>query len=158
MQKFFANAIVFLAAGSLNLSAFALPPQAKSEQTRKSCETAVADSKVRIEKGKDITVTTDIASRSETYPNHPSGRPLFVTIIVDGNAADSVMLSPAFQKAIASEIIESCGSVGAVTFGKQATDWSITLGVMSDGRIEGFKCIDPDPEVDRIPWGQQICL
>ncbi|MBD2016113.1 hypothetical protein H6F96_19335 [Microcoleus sp. FACHB-53] len=40
-----------------------------------------------------------------------AGRPLFVTIIVDGNAADSVMSSPVFQKAITSEIINSCGSL-----------------------------------------------
>ena len=158
MQKFFANTIVFIAAGSLGLPAFALPPQAKSEQTRKSCETAIADSRGRIERGKDITVTTDIADYSEIYPNHPSGRPLFVTIIVDGNAADSVMLSPVFQKAIASEIIKSCGSVAAVTFGRQETDWSITFGVMSGGKIESFECIDPEPEGNRIPWGQQICI
>jgi hypothetical protein len=88
-------------------------------------------------------VTTDIADHSEVYPNHPNGRPLFVTIIVDGNAADSVMSSLVFQKAIASEIIKSCGSVGAVTFGRRETDWSITFGMMSDGAIEGFECIDP---------------
>jgi hypothetical protein len=88
----------------------------------------------------------------------PNGRPLSVTIIVDGDAADSVMSSPVFQKAITSEIIKSCGSVGAVTFGRHRTDWSITLGMMSDGTIESFKCIDPDPEVNKLSWGQQICL
>jgi hypothetical protein len=143
MQKFFTNAIVVTAV-SLSLSGFALPPQAKSEPTRKSCEAAIADGRGRLEKGRDITVTTDIADESEIYPNHPNGRPLFVTIIVDGNAADSVMTSPVFQKAIASEIIKSCGSVGAVTFGRQATDWSITFGVMSGGTIESFECIDPN--------------
>ncbi len=158
MQKFFANTIVFIAAGSLGLSAFALPPQAKSEQTRKSCETAIADGRSRIERGRDITVMTDIENHSEIYPDHPNGRPLFVTIIVDGNAADSVMLSPVFQKAITSEIIKSCGSVGAVTFGRQRTDWSITFGIMSDGTIKSFECIDPDPEADKPLWGQQICV
>ncbi|MBD2014300.1 hypothetical protein H6F96_09980 [Microcoleus sp. FACHB-53] len=87
MQKFFASTIVFIAAGSLGLSAFALPTQAKSKQTRKSCETAIADGRSRIEKARDVSVTTDIADHSEFYPNHPKGRPLFVTIIVDGNAA-----------------------------------------------------------------------
>jgi hypothetical protein len=157
MQKFLTNAIVITAV-SLSLSGFALPPQAKSEPTRKSCETAIADGRGRIEKGRDITATTDIEDHSEIYPNHPNGRPLFVTIIVDGNAADSVMSSPVFQKAITSEIIKSCDSVGAVRFGRQATDWSITFGMMSGGTIESFECIDPNPEVDTISWGQQVCL
>jgi hypothetical protein len=158
MQKFVANAIVFTAVGSLGLSTFALSPQAKSEQVRKSCETAIADGKSRIDRGRDIIVTTDIADHSEIYPNHPNGRPLFVTISVDGNAADSVMSSPVFQKAITSEIIKSCNSVGAVTFGRQQTDWSITFGMMSDGAIESFECIDFDPEGNRPLWGQQVCL
>jgi hypothetical protein len=158
MQKFFANTIAFIAASSVGLSAFALPPQAKSEETTKSCETAIADSRSRIQEGKDIAVTTDIADYSEVYPNHPKGRSLFVKIIVDGNAADSVMSSPVFQKAIASEIIKSCGSVGAVTFGRQATDWTITFGIMPDGTIKGFECIDPAPDADKPRWGQQICV
>lgn len=158
MQKFFANAVVFIAAGAVGLSAFAMPPQAKSQQTRKSCETAIANGTGRIQKGRDITVTTDIADRSEIYSNPPSGRNLFVTIVVDGNAADSVMSSLVFQKAIASEIIKSCGSVGAVTFGRQATDWSITFGIMSDGTIKGFECIDPDSWKNKILWGQQVCV
>lgn len=158
MQKFFANAIVFIAVGAVGLSAFALPPQAKSEQVRKSCETAIADGRGRIERERDIIVTTDIVDHGELYSNHPNGRPLSVAIIVDGNAADSVMSSPVFQKAIISEIIKSCGSVGAVTFGRRRTDWSITFGVMSDGAIKGFECIDPGPGVNKLSWGQQICL
>jgi hypothetical protein len=156
MQKTSANAIVFIAVCSVGLSAFVVPPQAKSEQIRKSCETAIADGRSRIQKGKDIAVTTDIADHSDIYPNHPKGRPLFVTIIVDGNAADSVMSSPVFQKTITSEIIKSCGSVGAVTFGRQRTDWSITFGIMPDGTIKGFECIDP--EGSNPLWGQQICV
>jgi hypothetical protein len=158
MQKFFADAIVFIAAGAVGLSTFAMPPQAKSQETRKSCETAIANGTGRIEQGRDITLTTDIADRSEIYSNPPSDRHLFVTIVVDGEAANSVMLSPVFQKAIASEIIKSCDSIGAVTFGRQATDWSATFGIMSDGTIKDFECVDPDPEVNRIPWGQQICV
>ncbi|HEY9637330.1 MAG TPA: hypothetical protein V6D14_28275 [Coleofasciculaceae cyanobacterium] len=68
------------------------------------------------------------------------------------------MESPVFQKAIASEIIKSCGSVGAVTFGRHRTDWSITLGVMSDGTIRQFECVNSDPERDKLSWGQQVCL
>lgn len=158
MQKFFANAIVFIATGALSLSPFALPLQARSEQTRKSCETAIADGTSRIKNGREITVTTDITDRGEIYPNHPSGRSLFVGIVLDGNAADSVMLSPVLQKAISSEIISSCGSVGAVTFGRYRTDWSSTFGLMPNGTIKQFECVDPDPDRDKLSWGQLVCL
>jgi len=158
MQKFFANAVVFTAVASLGLSAFALSPQVKSEQARKSCETAIADGRGRIEKGRSAVATTNIANYSEVYPNHPSGRPLFVTILLEGTAVESVMSSPVFQKAIASEIIKSCGSVGAVMFGARETDWSITFGIMSDGTIKGFECIDFNPDGNEPLWGQQICL
>jgi hypothetical protein len=158
MQKFFANAIVFIATGALSLSPFALPLQARSEQTRKSCETAIADATSRLENGREITVTTDITDHSEIYPNHPSGRSLSVGIALDGNAADSVMLSPVFQKAIASEIINACGSVGAVMFGRLQTDWSLTYGIMSDGTVKAFECIDPDPDGNNPRWGQQVCV
>jgi hypothetical protein len=159
MQIFFVNTIVFFAAGSLGLSAFALSPQVKSEQTRKSCETAIADSRGRLEKRRDITVRTSIVDRSELYSNPPSDRPLFVGITVGGDAAaaSSVMLSPVLQKAIASDIIKSCDSVGAVWYGKQQTDWYFTFGLMPSGTIERFKCIDA-PQVNRISWGQQVCL
>jgi hypothetical protein len=156
MQKFFTNTIVLIATGFLDLAAIALPLQAKSEQAGKSCETAIANSKSRIEKGRDLLVTTDIADYSKIYPNHPNGRPLFVIIIVDGNAADSVMLSPVFQKAITSEIIKSCGSIGAVTFSRRETDWATTFGIMSDGTIQTFKCTDP-PESAKYSWGQESC-
>lgn len=160
MHKHRIAALAVTVAGSFGLPAFVLPPQAQalSQQTNKPCEVAIVNARERIEKGRRITVTTDIADRSEIYSNPPNGRPLLVTIIVDGDAADSVMSSPVFQKAIASEIIKSCGSIGAVTFGRQETDWSITFGIMSGGTIKSFECIDPDPEVNKIPWGQQVCL
>ena len=158
MQKFFTNTIVLIATGFLGLSAFALPLQAKSEQAKKSCETAIANSRSRIEKGRDVLVTTDIADDNEIYSNPPNGRPLSVTIGVSGDAASSVMESPVFQKAIASDIIKYCSSVGSVTFHMRETDWAVTSGIMPNGTIQDFECTDPAPEGQKPRWGQQSCL
>jgi hypothetical protein len=157
LQKFLANTIVVIAAGSLALPAFAMPPQAKSEQTRKSCETARADARGRIEKGRDITVTTDREDYSHLYSNPPKGRPFFVKIGLKGKAADSVMESPVFQKAIASEIINSCGTVGAVRFGIYQTDWLSTFGLMPSGTIKQFECVSVRSGSIKLLWGQEMC-
>jgi hypothetical protein len=162
MQKRLIDALAVIAAGSLSLSAFILPPQARSQETGKPCEVALLNAKKRIEQGRDITVITTITDGtlfdgSKRYPDHPDGRPTIIWLEVDGNAADSVMESLVFQKAIASEIIKSCNSVGAVTFIRYQTGWSSTVGLMRDGSIQNFECIDHDPEKGSPSWGQNWC-
>jgi hypothetical protein len=157
MHKTLINSLAVIAAGSLCLSAFILPPQARSQETGKSCEGVILNAKKRIEEGREITVTANIENGSELYPDHPDDRPTIIKIIVNGRAADSVMESPVFQKAIASEIIKSCNSVGAVTFGLYRSGWTSTVGLMKDGSIQNFECIDHDPEKGRPSWGQNWC-
>ncbi|MEW6493428.1 MAG: hypothetical protein AB1589_13125 [Cyanobacteriota bacterium] len=113
--------------------------------------------KKRIEQGRDITVIIDISDGSEKYPDHPDDRSTIIWLIVDGSAADSVMESPVFQKAIASEIINSCNSVGAVIFGRYQTGWIYTIGLMRDGTIQKFECADDNPERGSPSWGQVWC-
>ncbi len=159
MQKFLANAIVVIAAGSLSLSVVGLPTQVRSESKGQICEAAIANGRERITTGRSVTiVSSSIVDSSQTYPDHPDNRPQIVQFRLDGKAADEVMESPVFKKAIASEIINSCGSVGAVTFGRYRTDWSSTFGLMPSGTIKQFECVDPDPERNKLSWGQLVCL
>jgi hypothetical protein len=159
MQKFLANAIVVIAAGSLSLSAIGLPSQVRSEPKRQTCEAAIANGRERITTGRSVTIASfNILDDSQTYPDHPDGRPQIVRIRLDGKAADEVMNSPVFQKAIASEIINSCGSVGAVNFQRNQTDWSSTFGLMPNGTIKQFECVEPGPGRNRVSWGQESCV
>jgi hypothetical protein len=123
MPKHLINAFAVITAGSLGLSAIILPPQARSKETGQPCEITLSNAKNRIEQGRDITVIIDIKDSSEEYPDHPDGRPTIIWFEVEGIAAESVMESPVFQRAIASEIINSCNSVGAVSFGVSHTGW-----------------------------------
>jgi len=152
------NTIVVMVATSLGFSNFLLPIPAKSEAISQLCEVAIKNGRQRIEQGKRIIVMTRILDERENYPDHPQGRPLLVMISLDGQGADSVMKSPVFQKAIASEIIQSCSSVGAVRFARNQTDWYVTLGLMPNGTIQNFQCVDPDPSRNRLTWGQQVCV
>ncbi|HEY9707343.1 MAG TPA: hypothetical protein V6D48_03980 [Oculatellaceae cyanobacterium] len=157
VQKRLIDALAVIAAGSLGLSAFILPPQARSQETGQPCEVAMLNAKKRIEQGREITVTTNIKDGSELYPDHPNGRPTIIWLEVDGSAADSMMVSPVSQKASASEIIKSCNSVGAVTFIRYQTGWSSTFGLMRDGSIQNFECVEHDPEKGSPSWGQEWC-
>ena len=78
MQKRLIDALAVIAAGSLSLSAFILPPQAKSQETGQPCEVAMLNAKKRIEQGRDITVMTNIEDGSKLYPDHPDGRPTII--------------------------------------------------------------------------------
>ncbi len=71
------------------------------------------------------------------------------------------MESPVFQRAIASQIINSCNSVGAVSFGRYQTGWIDTIGLMRDGTIQKFECAEDhieDYNPETLRWGQQWCV
>lgn len=153
------QSLAAIVAGSFGLSAFILPLQVRSEETGKSCEVVLMNAKKRIEQEKEITVMTNVIDSSERYPAHPPGRPTMIMVVVDGREADSIMVSPVFQKAIASEIIQSCTSVGAVTFGQYQTGWTSTVGLMAEGSIQHFECLDDYGEQgpSQVSWGQEWC-
>lgn len=136
-----------------------LLPNSALASSEAACEVAIANAKKRIVEGRTITIVqTDITDNSKLYPDHPNGRPLFINIALKGSATVSVMKSPVFQTAIASELIKSCTSVGAVAFGKYQTDWRSIIGLMPDGTIQQFqKCVNPSRESNYPSWGQAGC-
>jgi hypothetical protein len=158
-HKHLSKAFAVIATGSLGLSAFILPLQVRSEETGKSCEIVIMNAKKRIEQEREITVMTNVIDGSEKYPSHPLDRPTIINVLVEGSAADSIMVSPVFQKAVASEIIKSCTSVGAVTFGRYQTGWTSTVGLIREGSIQHFECLDDYDErgPSQVPWGQEWC-
>jgi short subunit dehydrogenase-like uncharacterized protein len=161
MQKSFTKTVLIIATGFLGFFPLVLPLEAKSQETGKSCEAAMNAAKERIERGRNITVKISVRDNSRAYSDHPSGRPDDVGLIlvgsIIGSDADSVMASPVFQKAIATEIIRSCNSIGSVTFNKNLTGWTSTIGLMSDGTIQLFKCYEYDQGRSRLSWGLQNC-
>ncbi|MBD1936745.1 hypothetical protein [Microcoleus sp. FACHB-68] len=157
MHKYLIEALAVITAGTLGLSALILPSPARSQETKESCELGILNAKNRIEEGRDITVITNVIDASKKYPDHPDNRPRIVMIAVDGIAADSIMVSPVFRRAITSEIIKSCNSVGAVTFNRYQTSWLITVGLMKDGSIQNFQCLLKDRRTARPSWGEEWC-
>jgi len=128
---------------------------AESERAENSCKVAMNRAKERITKGRDLRIVS--VGNVNAPSDHPNGRPLILQIVLEGKAAESVMSSPVFQKALASEIIKSCNSVSAVNFGMYRSGWSSMTGLMPDGTIQGFQCLEPDRDMPKISWGQQVC-
>lgn len=157
MNTYLIKALAVMMVGSLGLSVLSLTPPARSQETIKSCDLVIQNVKKRIEQGRKITVTTNVIDASKKYPDHPNERPRIVMIAVDGQAAYAMMVSPVFRRAIASEIIKSCNSVGAVTFNRSQSAWLVTVGLMKDGSIENFECILQDRRKDPPSWGQEWC-
>lgn len=138
---------------------FSSPVWAGSEKAEASCEAAITNAKERIVRGRNLTVVkVNSRDNSKNYLNPPASRPLIMSIYLSGRATASVMNSPVFQKAIASDIIKSCTSVGAVAFVMDQTDWVSLVGLMPDGTIQQFECVSPDGEGGKPQWGKYYCF
>lgn len=162
MQKNFTKTVFIITTGFFSFFSLVLPLEiAKGKETGKSCEATINAAKERLERGRNITVKISVRDNSRAYPDHPNGRSEEVLLGLAGSIirsdADSVMSSPVFQKAIATEIIRSCNSIGSVTFNKDRTGWTSTIGLMSDGTIQPFKCYEYDQGRSRLSWGLQNC-
>jgi hypothetical protein len=75
---------------------------------------------------------------------------------LSGSAAPDVMNSPQLQTSIATNIIQSCETIGIVQFGVYQSSWVDTFGLMSDGSVERFQCQEPGTPISRI-WGNIGC-
>jgi hypothetical protein len=143
-------------------SLFFAPSSIAQTTPPNSCSGAIQAGKKRLENIRNIQSVSvkqyDIASR---YPDHPIGRSQRYIYSMKGPAVDSVMGSPKLMASIAQSIIKKCETVGSVTFALASSGWGISAGILSDGRIEVFKCLEhPDPRLEikrEIPWGEEYC-
>jgi hypothetical protein len=147
---------------SFGSTLFLYLPSIAQTTSPNSCLEAIQAGKQRLESIKNIQSVNvkqyDIASR---YPDHPIDRSQRYIYSMKGPAVDSVMGSPKLMTSIAQSIIKKCETVGSVTFALASSGWGISAGLLSDGRIDVFKCLEhPDPrlEIEReIPWGEEYC-
>jgi hypothetical protein len=141
-----------------------------------SCNVALASAK-RFLQGK-TTVYTHVLELSNQYQGYPSGRSLgYIIVLNDGerssphrigppspawNKAAGVMKSPQLQKSVATQIIQACSTIGAVTFVldvPRSSQWEVVFGIMPDGAIDEFQCVDnPRRHSNSLDWGFIYCI
>lgn len=124
-----------------------------------NCQTALIAARDRM-KGSDRyinrTVTDDI---SKTRSDYPKGRFQSYGFSLGGSRAVDLMNSPKLLTDITQNIIQKCTTVSMVEFGLDATDFNRVYGILSNGSIGEFKCIDHDERnTQKLPWGVSVCL
>jgi hypothetical protein len=156
MRSFFLTALVTLG----NLTSLIAPAAQAQTATLQDCSATVIAVRNELERGRDLEVVlVETRDLTQSYADYPVGRPLSYYFRIDGTAADDVMLSPRFLTTLSTQIINRCPSAGSVDFGVNRTDWSKTYGYMGEGRVEAFRCVEPDRNRgDRqLAWGYDIC-
>ncbi len=128
------------------------------------CEQVVANVKDVLETIPDVKVTNNsrFSRLSVPYPDRSANLNRRYTLTISGSGvADFWKSGDEVRTEIAKQIIQNCESVAAVTFGRDRTGESVTIGLFPDGSIKQFTCA---PDLDArtrtrppLTWGQQAC-
>jgi hypothetical protein len=131
--------------------------QAEEVKSDNDCAGTIAIAQTAIEKGRNVQVVIRSNDISKDYPDHPKNRLYQYSFSMQGAATNTIMSSPKFLEIIATRIIRNCNSVALVSFGFDNSDHFETLGLMKDGTVKYFECLDPGQNA-KISWGYIICL
>ncbi|MEL6471063.1 MAG: PPC domain-containing protein [Cyanobacteria bacterium J06623_4] len=140
-----------------------------------ACQSAIVSAIGEIKTDREITVLVSGLPLEQLYRSVPTARPKGIEVALSGSSALSVMFSPQFLDRISGEVITACDSVGAVTFGSDASEFERTFGVVArtNRRARGqrsglptvneFTCADSESarsqqEQDLPDWGERVCL
>lgn len=137
---------------SLIVSTFGVTP-ANSTSTS-ICQDAVQSVRSQIQTGRNLEVLPAI-KRNDGHPDAPQGRPVEYIIPLRGTESLNILSSPQLMTNLARQIINQCANASLVTFGIANSGSRISFGLMPDGGIIGFRCIEPRGLRPR--WGQIIC-
>lgn len=133
-------------------------PERSVESSAAQCNRAVLRAKNRLEQVKNVQVDRMRRySLREIYSDAPADRPFSYGFGIRGNGADAVMNSPKFLTALTREIVSGCSDVSAVSFNVSESDWMVRYGLLKNGNVGEFTCLDPEPGL-RPKWGTLICL
>jgi hypothetical protein len=132
------------------------PIEGSKAKSENDCAGTIVNAQSVIETGRDVQVVIRSQDISKSYPDFPKNRPYAYIFSMQGSATHSIMSSPKFMDIIATRIIKNCKSVSLVSFAYDNSDNFETLGLMKDGTVKYFECLDPGQNA-KISWGYIIC-
>ena len=121
------------------------------------CQDAIQSVRSQIQTGRNLEVLPTIKRNVSTgYTDAPTGRPDEYVIPLRGAESLNILSSPQMMTTLARQIISQCANVSLVTFGIANSGNIVSLGLMPDGGILIFNCIEPGRGL-RPRWGQIVC-
>ncbi len=121
------------------------------------CLNALIDAQTYLKEGRAIEVRTSFAN-IQGYPDAPSNRPHRVILAMAGEDSDKVMESEPLRSSISTNLLRNCSSTGMVTIAVANSGYFRDHGVMKDGTITTFQCVENRlEEKEELRWGQQFC-
>ena len=143
------------------------------------CTQAIANMTSTLETDRDLSALVSSLQLDRLYASAPSGRPYGVNVAVNGPAAESVMVSPQLLTQLSSQLVGSCGSVGAVVFSTNTPDTELgdferTFGFLpaagdaiaqvargdeAADMVSEFSCVNKEDRDSAAPlaWGERFC-
>ncbi|PSB33920.1 hypothetical protein [Stenomitos frigidus] len=152
-----------LTAGFLSLTALlGLTIQVQAQEmvsppVTPSCKAALANAQKRLESGRQLKVGVTSNDVTQSYADYPRTRPTGYTFAFQGTAALTIINSPKFMTALATDVIHACDTVSMVTFAVDRSDNLVFLGLLPDGQVKTFECLEPTRTGKRPTWGQTFC-
>ena len=146
---------------TLSLSYISTFPVLATEVSEKDkCISETRKVAQKLVENRNVKLKFEVTDISKYEKDYPANRPLGFAFYFSGWATGDIMNSPQFLKIATTRIIRNCPNVAQVNFGEYQTDWSITVGLMHDGDIKRFKCVNPNDFTvsPKLKWGETVCL
>jgi hypothetical protein len=131
--------------------------QPSSSSPTSLCQDAVQSVRSQIQTGRNLEILPTIKRNVSTgYSDAPIGRPDEYVIPLRGAESLNILNSPQMMTTLARRIISQCDNASLVTFGIANSGNIVSLGLMPNGSISVFNCIEPGLGL-RPRWGQIVC-
>ncbi len=126
-------------------------------QPQISCDNAIAQTESKIRS----VFNTQIGTRTlddHNYSGNVPSRPDSFRFVLTNEGANSVLASPVLMNQLAAQLIESCQTVGLVTF-TTASDLTnnASYGYMPERMVRPFSCRTGSTSV-APDWGEKVCF
>lgn len=127
-------------------------------QPQISCDSAIAQTETKIRSVYNTQISNRTLNDHGYTSNVPSGRPDSFRFVLTNEGAKSVLASPVLMNQLSAQLIESCPTVGLVTF-STASDLAnnAAYGYLPGRLVRPFSCKTGNTSVGPV-WGEKVCL
>ena len=146
-------------ARSLSLTSLSSSPIAQAQTPSTTCSTTLKAIQTKLKEKPNLEIVSvtqqDIG---DLYPDRPRDRPDWYVFALRGRQANTILNSAQFMNTLATQLIRNCPNVSLVTFGVANSGNTVLWGLMPNGTVQPFECLEPRRDMSRPAWGKTICV